>query len=78
MPTTEDLIQLGFSLQKAGKLDDAEHAYLEAMNQDKNNAEIYNLMGVLKLQQNDVISAVYMAEQAVEKKPDAYFYETLL
>ena len=77
MPTTEDLIQLGFSLQKAGKLDDAEHAYLEAMNQDKNNAEIYNLMGVLKLQQNDVISAVHMAEQAVEKKPDAYFYETL-
>ena len=77
MPTAEDLIQLGFSLQKAGKYEDAEQAYREALEQDKDNAEIYNLMGVLKLQQNDVISAVHMAEQAVEKRPEAYFYETL-
>ena len=56
MPTAEDLIQLGFSLQKAGKYEDAEHAYREALELDKDNAEIYNLMGVLKLQQNDVIS----------------------
>ena len=77
MPKVEDLIQLGFSLQKAGKYEDAEHAYQEALSQDKDNAEIYNLMGVLKLQQNDVISAVHMAELAVEKNPNAYFYETL-
>ena len=77
MPNTEDLIQLGFSLHKAGKLEDAEHAYLEALKMDKDNAEIYNLMGVLKLQQNDVISAVHMAETAVEKNPNEYFYETL-
>ena len=77
MPKTEELIQLGFSLHKAGKLEDAEHAYKDALSQDENNAEIYNLIGVLKLQQNDVISAVYCAEKAVEKNPTAYFYETL-
>lgn len=77
MPTTEDLIQLGFSLHQNGKLEEAENAYQEALAQDKNNAEVYNLIGVLKLQQNDVISAVHMAELAVEKNPNAYFYETL-
>ena len=77
MPKTEELIQLGFSLHKAGKLEDAEHAYKDALSQDENNAEIYNLIGVLKLQQNDVISAVYCAEKAVEKNPTEYFYETL-
>ena len=77
MPTAEDFIKVGFSLQQAGKLDDAETAYQEALKLDNNNAEIYNLMGVLKLQQNDVISAVHLAEQAVKKNPNEYFYETL-
>ena len=77
MQKSEDLINLGFSLHKAGKYEDAEHAYREALEADSENAEIYNLLGVLKLQQNDVISAVYYAEKAIEKNPNAYFYETL-
>lgn len=77
MPTAEDFIKVGFSLQQAGKLEDAENAYQEALKLDEGNAEIYNLMGVLKLQQNDVISAVHLAEQAVQKNPNEYFYETL-
>ena len=77
MQKSEDLINLGFSLHKVGKYEDAEHAYRAALEADSENAEIYNLLGVLKLQQNDVISAVYYAEKAIEKNPNAYFYETL-
>ena len=51
MPATEDLIQVGFSLHQEGKLEEAENAYKEALAQDSDNAEIYNLLGVLKLQQ---------------------------
>ena len=51
------LINIGFTLHEAGKLDSAENAYQEALTLDSENAEVYNLLGVLKLQQNDVISA---------------------
>ncbi len=78
MPNIEELIQQGFSLHQAGKFDEAEKSYIQALSEDKDNAEIYNLLAVLKLQQQDVISAVHYAEQAVEKKPNPYFYETLL
>lgn len=71
------LINIGFSLHKQGKLEDAENAYKEALEADSENAEIYNLLGVLKLQQNDVISALYWAEKAVEMLDNEYFYENL-
>lgn len=71
------LINVGFSLHKQGKLEDAENAYKEALEADSENAEIYNLLGVLKLQQNDVISALYWAEKAVEMLDNEYFYENL-
>lgn len=77
MLATEELIQVGFSLHQEGKLEEAEKAYKQALAQDSDNAEIYNLLGVLKLQQKDVISAVNFVEKAVEKQPNAYFYETL-
>ena len=77
MLATEELIQVGFSLHQEGKLEEAENAYKQALAQDSDNAEIYNLLGVLKLQQKDVISAVNFVEKAVEKQPNAYFYETL-
>lgn len=77
MPELQEIINVGFSLHQNGKLDDAEQTYLEALKLDSENAEIYNLLGVLKLQQNDVISAVNWVEKAVEKSPNAYFYETL-
>lgn len=77
MPTVEDIINIGFNNHQDGKLDVAELAYQEALSMDCENAEACNLMGVLKLQQNDVDSAVDWVEKAINRKPCEYFYETL-
>ena len=77
MPTVNEIINIGFNNHQGGKLDDAEFAYMEALKLDCENAEVCNLMGVLKLQQNDVDSAIDWVEKAINRKPCEYFYETL-
>lgn len=77
MPTVEEIINIGFNSHQNGDLDDAENAYKEALYLDKNNAEVYNLMGVLKLQQNDVELAIEWIEKAIQKKQCEYFFESL-
>ena len=77
MQTIEDIINIGFNNHQIGNLEDAEFAYQEVLKIDNENAEACNLMGVLKLQQNDVDSAIDWVEKAVNRKPCEYFYETL-
>ena len=71
----EKLINIGFTYHQDGCLDEAENAYQEVLTIDGKNAEVFNLLGVLKLQQNDVISAINWIEKAVEIKPDVYFQQ---
>lgn len=73
----KDIINIGFNQHQSGELDAAENTYLEALKLDGENAEVCNLMGVLKLQQEDIDSAVQWIEKAVSINPNAYFYETL-
>ena len=77
MPTVQDIINIGFNYHQDGKLDDAENAYQEALKMDGDNAEIYNLIGVLKLQQGEPHTAIKWIEKAIERQQSAYFYETL-
>lgn len=77
MPTINDIINIGFNNHQGGKLEEAELAYNEALKLDCENAEVCNLMGVLKLQQNLVDSAIDWVEKAINIKQCEYFYETL-
>lgn len=77
MSTVEEIINIGFDNHQSGRLEEAESAYQEALNLDCENAEVCNLMGVLKLQQNEVDSAIDWVEKAINRKQCEYFYETL-
>ncbi|MBR6126302.1 tetratricopeptide repeat protein [bacterium] len=77
MPEVSDIINIGFSFHQNGKLDDAMNAYEEALRMDDKNAEVYNLLGVLKLQQGDIDSAIEYVEKAISISPESYFFETL-
>ena len=77
MPTIEEIINIGFSNHQNGRFEEAEIAYQEALKLDCENAEVCNLLGVLKLQQNDPDSAVDWVEKAINLNSCEYFYETL-
>ncbi len=77
MPSVKEYVDIGFNLHQDGKLEEAESAYNEALSIDSGNAEVCNLLGVLKLQQGDIALAVEYVEKAIEKSPQAYFFETL-
>lgn len=77
MPAINEIINKGFDFHQSGRLAEAEKAYREALELDCDNAEVYNLMGVLKLQQNDTTEAIEWVEKAIQLKPCEYFYETL-
>lgn len=73
----EALIKAGFERHQNEELDDAENLYKEALKLDINNAEAYNLMGVLKLQKAKPELAVDYILKAISIEPTDYFYETL-
>ena len=77
MPTVEEIINIGFAQHQDGHFEEAETAYMKALALDSNNAEVCNLLGVLKLQQNNIDSAVDWVEKAINNSPCEYFYETL-
>ena len=63
-----------FQLHSDGILDKAEAIYNEIL---KENAEVLNLLGVLKLSQNKLEEAETFITKALSIKKDAYFYENL-
>ena len=77
MSTVKEIIDIGFNNHQYGNLVDAEKAYLEVLSIDDENADVCNLMSVLKLQQNKIFSAIDWAEKAINRKPCDYYYETL-
>ena len=68
MTCVEDIIQIGFSYHQNGNLDDAEKAYQEALNMGGENSELFNLIGVLKLQRGDASAAIEWIEKAFSKQ----------
>ena len=71
----DKIIQYGFIRHQEGKLAEAESAYQEALELGGKNAELYNLMGVLKLQENDVISVAY---DVTNDFADSSFYDIIV
>lgn len=66
-----------FQLHSDGILDQAETVYNEILGENPNNAEVLNLLGILKLSKNKLEEAEIFITKALSIKKDAYFYENL-
>ena len=73
----ETIINRGFDFHQQGRLEDAEPLYEEALKMDNENAEVYNLIGVLKLQKGEPDLALEYILKAISISPSEYFYEVL-
>ena len=65
-----------FEFHKLGKLDEAEKLYLQIIEYSE-NAEVYNLLGLINLQKFRLNQAEDYIQKAISISPDPYFYENL-
>lgn len=76
----EDLVEkfnTAFNLHKSGMLDDAERLYGEILESDDNNAEVWNLLGMVNLQKFRLTKAQECIYKAISITPNPYFFENL-
>lgn len=69
--------QRAFELHKQGKLDEAEELYKEVLEQNPNNAEVLNFVGIINLQKFKLSQAKEFIKKAIDISPEPYFYENL-
>jgi tetratricopeptide (TPR) repeat protein len=74
---SENKINTALKLHREGQFLEAENIYTEILNNYPNNADAFNLLGLLKLQNNYPEEAFYYIQKALELKPCAYFYDSL-
>lgn len=72
-----ELLNKAFDLHKKGQLFEAQEIYLEILKNDPKNAQVMNLLGILKLSQKEYKDAENYIKNALEIRQDAYFYENL-
>lgn len=77
MTDTSEKFHNAFSNHQNGKLDIAENLYLEILQEDKNNAEVWDLLGVLHYQKNDFLEAEICIKKAIQLQPRLYYLENL-
>lgn len=70
----KDNINLAISLHNSGKMQEAEKAYSEILKENPENSSVLNLLGILKMQLNQLKNAEFLIKKAVEINPQPYFY----
>lgn len=73
----KNLINNAIKKHQEGHFLDAEKLYNEVLEMESNNTNALNLLGLLKLQNNNIDSAINYIEHAININPCAYFYENL-
>lgn len=73
----QEKIKKAISFQKEGNFSEAEKLYSEILDEEPNNANALNLLGLLKYQQKNYDDAVKFLTKAVSINPSAYFYDNL-
>ena len=66
-----------FESHKQGNLEQAKSLYLELLQEEKNNAEAWDLLGILHYQAKDYLEAELCIKKAIELNPRLYYIENL-
>ena len=66
-----------FSYHQKGKLTDARDLYIEILKSEPENAEVWDLLGVLYCQVKDYIESEICIKKAIELQPRFYYVENL-
>src|ERR1700678_4330055 len=73
-PTGDPLVEIGLQHHKAGRLAEAENAYLDALAKRPNHPDALHLLGVLAGQVGQYKSAAEKIALAISINPDAAEY----
>lgn len=77
MTQKSEKFQKAFSLHQQGKLTDARDSYMEILKDEPQNAEVWDLLGVLYYQVKEYLEAELCIKKAIEIKPEIYYFENL-
>lgn len=70
-------INIALGLHQSGNWKEAEKLYLEILRESPDNANVLNLLGILKLQDNQPQEALQLIKKAAKLSPCAYYLENL-
>ncbi len=73
----KEIFDKAFQLHSAGKISEAEVFYKKILDEDSNDSEVLNLVGMCELQQKNYIEAEKYVLKAIDIQKEQYFYETL-
>lgn len=73
----KDQINTALQLHQSGKLADAELLYAEILKVAPENADVLNLLGLLKIQTKQYDEAISFVTKATQIRPCAYYFESL-
>ncbi|MBQ8458919.1 tetratricopeptide repeat protein [bacterium] len=77
MADKSEILQEAFSKHQKGQLTDARDLYLKILEKDSQNAQVWDLLGVLYYQAKDYEQAEICIKKAIEFSPRIYYLENL-
>ena len=72
-----DKFEKAFSYHNAGLLTEAKDLYLEILQEDKTNAKVWNLLGMVYVQTNEYLEAETCLKKAIDLEPKLFYLENL-
>ena len=77
MAQQSENFQKAFKFHKEGKLTNARDLYMEILQENPKNAEVWDLLGLLYYQVKELFDAEMCIKKAIEIEPNLYYIENL-
>ena len=77
MTEHSEIFNKAFENHKSGNFEVAQNLYMEILKSEPENAEVWDLLGVLNFQKNDFLEAEICIKKAISLQPRLYYLENL-